>query len=221
MDDDLLASNAAWRLIPLCRRYCLVRFEALPVQSVKDGVESSGTVLWAFGMLPDSQCEVLGAWPKSEPVTMGWEEVFDDLQLRGVERIGSVVSSELSLDAAALRRAYPRAVSLVVPATARVVSRTGRALSQGSVAAGPQFCHSVRVSLRQRMVQASEGAVRRLRSRVRLTVARHGLFSNPEAACSFVIGDLKRAEQKLLPFGAGVSVPVNSRSRHHLAESAG
>ncbi len=221
MDDDLSASNAAWRSIPLCRRYCLVRFEALPVQSEKDGVVSSGTVLWAFGVLSDSQCEVLGAWPVSEPATTGWAGVFDDLQLRGVERIGSVVSGEPSLDAAALRRAYPSAASLEAPPAATPVSRARRAVSQRSGAAGPQFRPPVRGSLRQRIVQASDGAVQRLRSRVALTVARHGPFSNLEAARSFVIGDLRRAERKLVPIGAGVSAPVNSRSRHHLAESAG
>lgn len=221
MDDDLSASNAAWRSIPLCRRYCLVRFEALPVPSENDGVVSSGTVLWAFGVLSDSQYEVLGAWPVSEPASTRWAEVFDDLQLRGVERIGSVVSSEHSLDAAALRRAYPSAVSLGVPPAAKAVSRTGRPLSQGSGAAGPQFRLPVRVPLRQRIVQASESAVKRLRSRVALTVARHGPFSNLEAARSFVLGDLRRAERKLVPFVAGVSVPVNSRSRRHLAKSAG
>lgn len=221
MDDDLSASNPAWRFIPLCCRYCLVRFEALPVQSEKDGVAFSGTVLWAFGVLSDSQCEVLGAWPVQEPATTGWAEVFDDLRLRGVERIGSVVSGELSLDAEALRSAYPSAESLEVPPAARAVSRTRRAVSQRSGAAGPQFRSPVRVSRRQRIVQASEGAVQRLQSRVALAVARHGPFSNLEAARSFVIGDLRRAERKLVPFGTGVSARVNSPSRHHLAESAG
>ena len=221
MDDDLFASNAAWRSIPLCCRYRLVRFEAFAVQSEKDGVESSGTVLWAFGVLSDSQYEVLGAWPVPEPATTGWAEVFDDLQARGVECIGSVVGGEPSMDAAALQRAYPSAVSLGAPPAARPVSRTRRAVSQRAGAAGSQLRAPVRVSLRQRIVQAGEGAVQRLQSRVSFAVARHGPFSNLEAARSFVIGDLRRAERKLVPFGAGVSAPVNSQSRHHLAESAG
>lgn len=221
MDDDLSESNAAWRSIPLCRRYRLVRFEALPVQSEKDGVVSSGTVLWALGVLPDSQYEVLGAWPVSEPAPRGWAGVFDDLQLRGVEHIGSVVSGEPGVDAAALRRAYPGAASLEAPPAATPVSRARRAVSQRSGAAGPQFRPAVRGARRQRIVQASDGAVQRLRSRVALTVARHGPFSNLQAARSFVLGDLKRAERKLAPFGTGVSAPENSRSPRHLADSAG
>ena len=220
MDDDLSASNAAWRSIPLCRRYCLVRFEALPVQSEKDGVVSSGTVLWAFGVLSDGQYEVLGAWPVSEPATTGWAGVFDDLQSRGVERIGSVVSGETSLDAAALRRAYPSAASLEASPAATPVSRARPAVSQRSDAAGPQCRPPVRGSLPQRIVQASDCAVQRLQACVALTVARHGPFSNLEAARSFVIGDLRLAERKLVSVGAGVSAPMNSRSRHHLAESA-
>lgn len=221
MDDDLLASNAAWRSIPLCCRYRLVRFDSIPVQSERDGVPFSGTVLWAFGVLSDSQYEVVGAWPMPEPATTGWAEVFDDLQLRGVEHIGSVVSGEPNLDAAALRRAYPSAVFLGAPPAARRVSLTRRAVSQRADDAGPQLHAPARVSLRQRMVQVSEGAVQRLQSRVVSAVARHGPFSNLEAACSFVIGDLWRAERKLVPFGAGVSAPMNSRSRRHLAESGG
>lgn len=219
MDDDLLASNAAWRSIPLCSRYCVVRFEALPVQSEKDGVVSPGTVLWAFGVLSDSQYEVLGAWPVQEPTTTGWAEVFDDLQLRGVECIETVVRGEPNMDPAALRRAYPDAVSLGAPPAARPVSRTRCAVSQRSRATGPQFLPPVRVSLRQRILQACEGAVQRLRARVALEVARHGPFSNLEAARSFVIGDLKRAERKLVPFRTEVRAQVDSRSRHHLPES--
>lgn len=219
MDDDLLASNAAWRSIPLCCRYSLVRFETLPVQTVKDGVASSGTVLWAFGVLSDSEYEVLGAWPVPESAATGWAEVLDDLRLRGVERIGTVVSSEPAMEAAALRRVYPTAVSLGAPPAARPAGRTRPAISRQSGAAGPQCRPPVRVSLRQQIVLASEGAAQRLQSRVALAVARHGPFSNLEAARSFVIGDLRRAERKLVPFPTGARAPVDPRSRHHFPES--
>lgn len=45
MDDDLLASNAAWRSIPLCCRYCLVRFDAVPVQATSVYAASRGLCL--------------------------------------------------------------------------------------------------------------------------------------------------------------------------------
>jgi hypothetical protein len=221
MDDDLLASNAAWRSIPLCCRYCLVRFETLPVQTVKDGVASSARVLWAFGVLSDGESEVLGAWPVQESATTGWAEVFDDLRLRGVGCIGSVASSEPTMDTAALRSAYPSAVSLGAPPAARPVSPIRPAVSRRTGAAGPQCRPPVRMSLHQQIVLASEGAARRLQSRVTLAVARHGPFSNLEAARSFVIGDLRRAERKLVPFRPGVRALVDSRSRHHLPESVG
>jgi len=215
MDDDLIEGIAAWRSIPLCRRYCLVRFETLGVQTAKDGVASSGTVLWAFGVLSDSEYEVLGAWPVQEPATTVWAEVFDDLQLRGVECIGSVVNSEPTMDAAALRRVYPSAVSLGAAPAARLVSGTRPAISRRSGAAGPQCCPPVRMSWRQQVVLASEGAAQRLQSRVAFAIARHVPFSNLDAARSFVIGDLRRAERKLCPFRKVVRVPTDSRSRHH------
>lgn len=221
MDDDLLASNAAWRSIPLCTEYCVVRFEALPVQSKKDDVASQGTVLWAFGVLSDSQHEVLGAWPVPEPAKTEWAEVFDDLQWRGVERIGSVVSGGPSLDAAALRKAYPSAVSLGAPPAAKAVSRTHRAVSHRTDPPDQQFRPPVRVSMRQRIVCATEGAVKRLHSRVSSAVARYGAFSNLEAARSFVIGELRRAERKLAPFRLDASAPVNSRSRRCLSGAVG
>ena len=75
--------------------------------------------------------------------------------------------------------------------------------------------------MRQRIVRASEGATQRLRSRLALAVARHGPFSNLEAARSFVTEDLRRAERKLAPFRLGASAPVDSRSRHCLPGAVG
>ncbi len=75
--------------------------------------------------------------------------------------------------------------------------------------------------MRQRIVYASEGAAKRLQYRVSLAVARHGPFNDLEAARSFVIGDLKRAERKIAPFRLDATAQVDSRSRHHFPGSVG
>jgi len=221
MDDDLLASNAAWQSIPLCCQYWLVRFEAVPVQTAQDGVAPSGTVIWAFGVLSDSEYEVMGTWPVQAPATTRWAEVFDDLHLRGVECIGTVVSPDPRTVAAASRMAYPSAISLGASAVARFAARTRPAVSRRSGDAGRQRRPIVRESLRQQLVLESEEAAQRLQSRVALAVARHGPFSNLDAARSFVIANLKRAERNLVPFRTGVRAPADSRSRHRLPESVG
>jgi hypothetical protein len=213
MDDGPFESDAAWQSIPLCRRYCLVRFETLSVQTSKDGVASSGTVLWAIGFLSGTEHEVLGAWPVSESTTTRWGEVFADLQLRGVEWIGSVVGVEPTMGAAALPREDSRAVSL---GTAQPAACLRAEVSRRWGAADPRCRTPMRESLRQQIVPASESAAQRMQSRASKAIARHGAFSNLEEACSFVSGDLRRAERRLVAFRTDVRAPVDSRSQHHV-----
>jgi hypothetical protein len=211
MDDGLFESDAAWQSVPLCRRYCLVRFEALSVQRAKD-VASFGTVLWAFGFPSGAEYEVLGAWPVREPTATWWTDVFADLQLRGVERIGSVVGVEPPMGAAALLRGDSRAVSL---GTAQPSACLRADASRRWRAADPPYHTPLRESLRQRIVPASESAAQRLQSRASKAIARHGAFSNLEEACSFVIGELRRAERRIVAFRTDVRAPMDSRSQHH------
>jgi len=221
MDDRLSGSNAAWRSIPLCCRYSLVRIERLPVHSEKIDVAPIGSVLWALGVLSDGQHEVLGAWSVPEPSTIEWTGVFEDLRTRGVERIGAVVSGECSVDTVALRDAYPSAASLGAQPAATPANCTNSASAQRVVAAGARPRQPGKVLRYQRMVQATDDAVRRLRTSAALAIARHKPFGELEAAQSFVIEKLRLAERKLGPFPLGASVQVHLRSRHRLLEMAG
>jgi hypothetical protein len=219
MDDHLTGSNAAWRSIPLCCRYSLVRFERLPTQSEKVDVAPLGTVLWALGVLSDGQFEVLGAWSVPEPSATAWAGVFEDLRARGVERIGAVVGGELGTDTAALRKAYPSAASLgVLPSDAQV-SRASTALSQRVT--GSQSRPPGRMSRHQRLVQASDDASRRIQASAALAIARHGPFHEFEAAQSFAIDKLRQAERKLARSPLDASWRAQARSRHCLAGMVG
>jgi len=212
MNDGLFESDAGWQSIPLCRWYCLVRFETLSVQMAKDGVASFGTVLWAFGFLSGTEYEVLGAWPVRESTATRWTEVFADLQLRGVEHIGSVVGVEPTMGAAALPREDSGAGSIGAAhpsACLRVdVSRRWHA-------ADPRCRTPMRESLRQQIVPASESAALRLQSGASKAIARHGAFRHLDEGCSFVIGELRRAERRLVALRTDGRASVDSGSRHH------
>jgi hypothetical protein len=216
MDDYLSGSNAAWRSIPLCCRYSLVRFERLPVRSGKVDVAPFGTVLWALGVLSDGQYEVLGAWPATEPSKKEWAGVFEDLRGRGVECIGAVVAGKLDLDTAALRKAYPGATCFGVLPAATPVSRAETDLSQRAVAVGSPSRPSGRVSRHQRMVRASDDAVCRLQASAARAMTRHGQFSTFEAALSFANDKLRQAEWKFASLPLASSAQVHRRSRHLL-----
>lgn len=197
MSSDLLAGEIQWQSVPLCCRYRLVRFETFTVQTVEGSLASSQTVHWAFGVLSDGQSEVLGAWLVPASGAAGWTGVFNDLQVRGVERIEAVVSSDPATVYLALKLAYPGAASLASGFDARPVGRTSPALSKRSNAAGNQCRALVTVSPRQKSVLAGEGVTQQLQSRVATSIARHGCFKDLEAAHSFVIEALRRAEQEL------------------------
>jgi transposase-like protein len=112
MDDDAMAKAIGWQTCPLCCRYLLVLFETLSIQVEEGGVVRDRTLRWAFGVLADGQHEVLGAWLGPEAGEATWQEVFDDIKVRGVENIGFVASSEPATVHPVLRAAYPSATSL-------------------------------------------------------------------------------------------------------------
>jgi hypothetical protein len=211
MDDGLIESDAAWQSVPLCRRYCLVRFETLHVQTAKGGVASFGTVLWAFGFPSGAEYEVLGAWPVRESTATRWKEVFADLQLRGVERIGAVVGVEPTTCAAAVLPEDSRAVSIE---TTQPLACLRADVSRRWRAADLRCRTPVRESLRQQIVPASESAAQRLSSRASKAIGRHGAFSSLDEACSFVIGELRRAERRHVAFRTDVRTPVDSRTEY-------
>ncbi|RQO61746.1 hypothetical protein DBR47_06255 [Paucibacter sp. KBW04] len=106
MENTLCGANAEWLSRPLCCRYALVHFAALPIQAPALVEESRSPLTWALGTLSDGQRELLGAWRCSPMGAPDWRAVFVDLADRGVERIRFVANA----DAGAARLAFPHVV---------------------------------------------------------------------------------------------------------------
>ncbi|MBE0546400.1 MAG: transposase [Rubrivivax sp.] len=96
INDNTLANAIKWQTRPLCCQYLVLHFEALSVPVGEEGAAHDRTVHWPVGVLADGQCELLGAWFDPVSGATGWEEVFEDLKVRGVEKIRFVVGDEPS-----------------------------------------------------------------------------------------------------------------------------
>ncbi|MBX3621276.1 MAG: transposase [Rhizobacter sp.] len=99
----------AWRSLPLCRRYRLVRFCTVSVCVAEGRHVSPHSVRWAVGQLRDGQREVLGVWAAEGAGAMQWGDIFWDLRVRGVEQIESVDGIEGESPQRSLESHYPRA----------------------------------------------------------------------------------------------------------------
>jgi len=105
--DNRATQLVYWQNRPLCCRYLVVLSEVLRVQVEEEGTVRDRMARWTLGVLPDGQYEVLGVWPEPVPGAAGWQDVFEDLKVRGVERIQFVASSEPAEALADVRAAYP------------------------------------------------------------------------------------------------------------------
>lgn len=166
---------------PLCCRYLFGHFEALVVQLLEGDVVRDQVARWAFGVLADGQCEVLGVWVPVLDV-MACQEVCAGLRVRGVERIRYVMSNESGV-LAVMRAAYPRAT---------VLPSIGSLLGQG-LAPRPR-----------RMVLWGDEAAQELSRSLSRAVGRHGCFASRESAVSFLESALGRAERGLGAFASGL-----------------
>lgn len=111
MESAHLDSHAWLRGRPLCCRYLLVHFAALPMQ-VRAGAAASGSpIVWALGAMSDGQPEVLGVWQHPVKGALDWQAVFADLAIRGVVRIRYVDH----VDAAAAQATFPEVTVLSSP----------------------------------------------------------------------------------------------------------
>lgn len=107
INSDISVQAIEWRSVPLCRRYLWALFEADPV-SVSDGEVVRGHVArWALGVLANGKYEVLGVWLDPVSEAKRWREVFEDLALRGVEKIRFVASNEPAEVRDSARATYP------------------------------------------------------------------------------------------------------------------
>lgn len=104
-----------WQSRPLCCRYLLLHVETLSMPVREVGFVRDQTVHWGLGVLADGQYEVLGIWLHPASATTGWHELFEDLKVRGVEKVRFVASSAPMDVSAAMRAAYPDATVLPSP----------------------------------------------------------------------------------------------------------
>ena len=107
---------------PLCRRYLLLHVEAVSTPVRDSGASRDQIVRWALGVLADGQYEALGAWLKPESRATTWHAVFEDLQVRGVEKVRFIVSNELEAVRAEL--AMARSGATVLPSTGQLLCQS-------------------------------------------------------------------------------------------------
>jgi hypothetical protein len=166
------SNQASWLSKPLCRRYIASTFE---VASFKCGAAAAlrkRQVEWAFGWLPDGECEGLGAWLRTEPEGAHGGAVVDDLKIRGVERL-------LTVEGTAPHE---------VPAA--FCSRTPRASIERLVAQALEASDRHGLPSPARITTEIAGSLDR-------AIRRHGAFDDEAEAVDFIAAALQRAERRL------------------------
>lgn len=166
------SNRATWLNKPLCQRYIASSFEVATVKCGHEAALCKRQIDWAFGWLPDGECEALGVWGRTEPEWAWGSAVADDLRMRGVERLLYVIGSVQPQVAVAFCGRTPRAPLERVLAQALDASERHGLPSPADVA----------VQLRDSLDQA---------------IRRHGAFENEAAAVDFIAAALQRAERRL------------------------
>lgn len=188
MNNQLTGANER-RGWPLCRSYPLVLFKSVSVAlNTDDRISPGRRSRWALGVLPDGDNEVLGAWTPPQSDGPAWNQMFEELAHRGVERIGFVVAAGLAAAEPALRDVYPRAI--VLPSDMEEGALILRASTRTPV---PSFAMSAGSF---RKLAAAHEAAQNLQRLVCRAIGRHGPFSGPTDATAFVLDRLHRAAQK-------------------------
>lgn len=109
---DRSNAEACRRRLPLCRNYLLVHFQAISIPVQEQGATGEVATHWGLGVLADGQREVVGAWIKPSSDELASIAVFEDLRLRGVERIRFVVGIDPTRSQPTMRGPYPSATAL-------------------------------------------------------------------------------------------------------------
>lgn len=175
-----LNTSERWSDRPLCCRYLLAHFSVQRVPALASDVDH-WSVTWAQGTLSDGSREVLGAWQHTTEGFLDWSAVFDDLALRGVERVRFAVDT----DASAARITFPHVGVLQTSSSA-----------PGHVERSSNGCEASEVPLRVRLqIVRSEVAARALQRRMSLAALRYGPFESGSDAAAFVEAWLVSAER--------------------------
>ena len=90
---DAGRSRALWLKRPLCRRYGWAFFDVAVVRWREGTALRDRPVHWAFGWLPDGECEALGVWLEPGDGQADPRRLLEDLRSRGVERIGHLAGT--------------------------------------------------------------------------------------------------------------------------------
>jgi len=166
------SNQASWLNKPLCRRYIASTFEVASFKCGAAGAIRKRQVEWAFGWLPDGECEGLGAWLRTEPERTYGAALVDDLKIRGVERLLTVAGTAPGEVPAAFCGRTPRA-------------SIDRLLAQALEASDRHGLPSP-----NRITEEIAGSLDR-------AIRRHGAFDDEAAAVDFIASALQRAERRL------------------------
>jgi len=90
------ASMGSSQTMALCWHYFSIHFEKQPLEvQVAGGGSTALMVSWAVCVLADGDWEVLGAWPGAAVGPAFWRGVWEDLDVRGVDKISLVCATDL------------------------------------------------------------------------------------------------------------------------------
>lgn len=171
MPTSQVALQEMQRGLPLCRSYVIARFATQPVQVQAGDTNRDLALTWSVGVLGDGQQEVLGVWQHGTRCSPNWDEIFAELQRRGVERIAFVADADLQ----AARRTFPQV---------RPTSDT--ALDDHSVSGRTKAT-----------VRRTEIAVRPLQERLSRALAKAAPFKSREALKAFAEACLVDGERRI------------------------
>jgi hypothetical protein len=171
--DDAM-SAAAWNRLPLCCRYRAAYFTSQPVSVGASDPLGQYQILWALGVTPDREEEILGAWPAPSFDAIDWRAVADNLADRGVECIQFLTFESLPGPSVDLRPSHSDWLLL----------------QQGRGVQAPDG----KTRRDRGLVQANEEAAKRMSQLLGRLVSRHGRFGEIADATVFVLGQLTRLQ---------------------------
>ena len=170
---------------PLCRVYSVVVANEMSLKTLEPRTKCA--VYWGLGALPSGQFEVLGIW-MPDPDISASRFIRDDLRLRGVERIGSLLG--LHSDAT------------------QGTSRTSSAELEVPAACVPSAVKS-RGHRRHRSLRKTCDVAAEIARHLDRALALHGPFRHESDAASFLSRRMVSLDRRAQSFGS--SGPGNSK----------
>ncbi len=98
----------AWQSRPLASVYPIIYFDALVVKSRESGPASNKSIYLALGINLEGEKELLGMWVADTEGASFWQQVFTELQSRGVEDCYVACVDGLKGLPEAIEAVYPR-----------------------------------------------------------------------------------------------------------------